>query len=51
MIFLMEQAHLSSYHVLTGETDEFLSIDDRIITAQLSPSRNYLFIHTSQSSL
>ena len=47
--FFDQQAHLSSYHVLTGETDEFLSIDDRIITAQLSPSRNYLFIHTSRS--
>lgn len=40
-------AYLSSYNVITGNRTDFFVFEEPIITAQLSPSRNYLLIHSS----
>ena len=45
--WLEQEAQLYSYDMTTGERKEFLVLNEPIITARLSPSRDYLLIHSS----
>jgi len=48
--FLNGKSVLSSYNIFTGKKKELLSEENQIITAELSPSKEYLLLHTSPTN-
>ncbi len=49
--WLDQQAVISSYHVTSGDRKKYLVLDEPVISANLSPSKTFLLIHTAPSPI